>query len=191
MRLPSTCLTLLLSISVGCCAPALAQYMGGGSEQVAQAGAPTPVKSIQAWFAHYDTIRRQAQMNPAERAKADKAMSGGLSMFMPGEEKNEAQGFLRLLVQRDSAAADQLKQLPLYPETEKLHRGYYQYFTAASQIFADYIKVQDHPLSKDETGQPLAASLMVRKQNLEALDQNNKALDAQLRQHYGIAPYHY
>jgi hypothetical protein len=187
MRLQLTCLLLLGSISFGLVSPALAQYDG----QPAQGSAATPLKDIQSWFKSYDAVRRQAQMTPQERAKADKVMSQGLAMFMPGEEKTEMQTFLRTLVSKNSAAAEQLKQLKLYPETQALHRGYYQYFTTASALFNDYIKVQDHPLSKDQSGGSLAAGLVARKQNLEMLDQNNKALDAQLRQQFGIPPYKY
>jgi hypothetical protein len=186
MRLPPICLTLVLALSaIGYVS---AQAQGGGS---APSGQATPVKEIQKWFGAYDQIRRQDQMNPQERAQADKAMAGGLSMFMPGEEKAAAQNFLRTMAQRDANAAQALKQLPLYPETKQLHIGYYQYFSNASALKQDYIKLQDHPLSKDENGQPLAAGVAVRKQNLEVLDQNNKALDAQLRQQFGVAPYRY
>jgi hypothetical protein len=185
MRLQLTCLILTTSISFGFISPALAQYDG----QAAQATAATPQKEIQSWFKSYDAVRRQAQMSPQDRAKCDKVMSQGLAMFMPGEEKTEIQAFLRTLVEKNSTAAQQLKQLKLFPETKALHIGYYQYFTTASALFNDYIRVQDHPLSKDQNGGSLAAGLVGRKANLEALDQNNKALDAQLRQQFGIPPY--
>jgi hypothetical protein len=176
----------MLSLSAVGYVPAFAQ--GNGSAPPAQS---TPVREIQKWFAAYDNIRRQDQMNPQEKAQADKAMAGGLSMFMPGEEKAAGQNFLRMLSERDARAAQELKALPLYPETKQLHIGYYQYFTQASALKGDYIKLQDHPLSKDANGNPLAADVAMRKQNLEQLDQNNKALDAQLRQQFNIPPYRY
>lgn len=143
------------------------------------------------WFQNYDEIRRKAQMNPTEKAKADALMSKAISMFIPGNDKVEAQKLLQSLVARYNQAVEDMKRLPLYPETEKLHRGYYQYFTNAKQLFGDYLTVQQNPLSTDSNGSPVAGSLMPRKQGLESLDQANKALDAQLRTQFNIPAYHY
>lgn len=148
--------------------------------------------NIQQWFVSYDQVRRAAQMNPQERQKADGLLSKGLSIIVPGEEKVATQALLTKLVNKYQMATDQMKRLPLYPETEKLHRGYYQYFNEARKLFSDYLKVQTNLFVVDEqTGKPLAGGLMLRKQNLEMLDQNNKALDEQLRNQFGIAPYQY
>ncbi|HEY9716567.1 MAG TPA: hypothetical protein V6C69_03780, partial [Trichormus sp.] len=76
-------------------------------------------------------------------------------------------------------------------ETKELHIGYYQYFKSAAGIFNDYIAVQNNPLAADAQGNSIAAGLITRKSNLEMLDQRNKAIDAGLRQQFGIAPYHY
>ena len=143
------------------------------------------------WFQNYDEIRRKAQMNPTEKAKADGLMSKAISMFIPGNDKVEAQKLLQSLVARYNQAVEDMKRLPLYPETEKLHRGYYQYFTNAKQLFGDYLTVQQNPLATDSNGSPVAGSLMPRKQGLESLDQANKALDAQLRSQFNIPAYHY
>jgi hypothetical protein len=148
-------------------------------------------QAIAQWFQNYDDIRRKAQMNPAEKAKADAMMSKAISMFIPGNDKIAAQKLLTSLVARYSQAVEDMKRLPLYPETEKLHRGYYQYFSNAKQLFSDYLTVQQNPLSTDNNGNPVAGSLMPRKQNLESLDQANKALDAQLRAQFNIPAYHY
>jgi hypothetical protein len=184
-------LSLIGIVSAG---PVAAQYMGGNAGNAG--GAPqqapaTPVPKIQEWFNHYDNIRRQAQMNPQEKAQSDAMMSKGLSIFMPGDDKAAMQGFLRTMIQRYDAAQAQLKGLPLYPETKELHIGYYQYFKSAAGIFNDYIAVQNNPLAADAQGNSIAAGLLTRKSNLEMLDQRNKAIDAGLRQQFGIAPYHY
>ncbi len=148
-------------------------------------------QAILDWFQRYDAIRRQAQMNPADRQKADALMSKGISMFIPGDEKVATQKLLNNLVGRYATASEEMKRLPLYPETERLHRGYYQYFANAKDLFGDYLKVQDNIMVKDASGNALAATLMNRKQSLETLDTNNKALDAQLRSQFGIPPYKY
>ena len=181
---------ILLSWLLHGSAPAVAQYQNNGGGMQGTHAATNP-QAIAAWFASYDAIRRQAQMTPADRAKADAMMSQGLSMIIPGEEKAAAQSFLSNLVQKNSMAANKLKQLALYPETENLHRGYYKYFTDASQIFQDYITVQNNLFAVDAQGKALAGGLMNRKQALEALDMSNKNLDSQLRQQFGIPPYHY
>jgi hypothetical protein len=160
-------------------------------QQISAQPSQERLQLIGQWFKNYDDIRRKAQMNPAERAKADALMSKALSMFIPGEEKTQAKALLSSLVARYAQAVDEFKRLPLYPETERLHRGYYQYFTSARQLFSDYLTVQQNPLSTDQSGNPVAGTLMARKQNLEGLDQANKAIDSQLRAQFGIPPYQY
>ena len=118
-------------------------------------------------------------------------MSKGLSVIIPGEEKASAQAFLSKLVQKNTSAAEQLKQLPLFPETEYLHKGYYQYFTKAAQLFRDYITVQNNLFAADSQGKALAGGLVQRKQDLEELDRSNKALDAQIRQKFNVPAYRY
>ncbi len=164
-----------------------------GAVNGAQSASPDEARAqaVATWFRRYDDVRRKAQMNESERAKADKLMSKAFSMFIPGEEKVQAQKLLTILVARYTAASEAMKQLPLYPETEKLHRGYYQYFSTARQLFSDYLTVQANPLAQDATGNPVAAGLFNRKQGLEALDQTNKALDAQLRSQWSVSAYQY
>ncbi len=150
---------------------------------------------IQEWFQRYDQVRRQSQMSPSEKQRADGLMSKGmtgLGAMLAGDEKAATQNLLTKLVSKYQAAAEQMKQLPLYPETERLHRGYYQYFSDARRLFSDYLKVQSNLFAMDEeTGKPVASLLMARKQNLETLDMNNKALDEQLRQQFNIPLYRY
>ncbi|HEY9712685.1 MAG TPA: hypothetical protein V6C72_04405, partial [Chroococcales cyanobacterium] len=61
----------------------------------------------------------------------------------------------------------------------------------AKGLFSDYLTVQGNLFAQDGQGKSLAADLMPRKQSLEKLDQENKAVDAELRQRFGIAPYKY
>ncbi len=154
--------------------------------------AQLPSISLADWFAHYDLIRHQAQMNPLERQRADSLMSRGLSILIPGDEKLATKALLSSLSERYQRASQQLKSLPMIPPTQQLHRGYYQYFSTAGQLFADYVRVQDNLFLTDATtGQPLAAGLLQRKQILESLEHAVKDLDQQTRQQYGIAPYPY
>ncbi len=165
---------------------------GSGSKGTSWAGQETHVDTIRSWFMQYDQIRRTAQMSPAERQQADQVLSRGLALFMPGQDKTLGQSLLTDLVRRYQIACQQLSTLQLIPATEQLHRGYYQYFCDARRLFSDYLKLQEDLLAVDPaTGQPLASGLIERKQNLELLDQNNKALDQQLRTQYGIPPYRY
>lgn len=161
------------------------------SSALAQSGRIN-LSNIQLWFQKYDAIRRQAQMSPQERQNADELMSKGLSMIVPGPEKIESQQLLSALVNRYGFACRQLEQLPLFSQTANLHRGYYQYFRDASQLFSDYMRVQDNLFATDAmTGKPLAGQLLERKDNLESLETQVKFLDNQVRQQFGIAPYQY
>jgi hypothetical protein len=145
--------------------------------------------SVAQWFHNYDQIRHQAQMSPAERQRADTMLSRGVSILMPGDEKEATKRLLQSMVGRYDRACQQLKQLPQLSQTAYLHRAYYNYFNIARQLFADYVRVQDNLLTPDAAGQPLATSLMQRKQNLQALEHECKQIDAQVRGQFGIAPY--
>lgn len=160
-------------------------------QQMAQTMQQTNPNELRRWFGRYDQVRREAQMTPVERKKADGLLSKGLSIFVPGDEKTTTQALLSKLVAKYNAACEQMKQLELYPETKQLHLGYYRYFSDARGLFGDYLKVQENPLAKDQTGAVIAGGLMQRKQNLEFLDQNNKMLDQQLRNQIGVPPYQY
>ncbi|HMW88405.1 MAG TPA: hypothetical protein PKN86_05855 [Candidatus Obscuribacter sp.] len=190
-------LALPCLLVIGAASPSIAQgYLPPGQEMASgyqtQGRAQTDPALIKRWFAAYDQVRRQAQMTPSERRQADAMLSKGLSMFVPGDEKLAGQKLLSGLIGKYQQAMGQMKQLPLYPETEKLHRGYYQYFSDARNLFSDYIRVQNEPFAKDpNTGERLIGQIVVRKANLTDLESNVKALDAQLRGGFGIAPYRY
>ena len=188
----ATCIGVIAAVFLSQ-ASANAQWVGDAQQSAqpvanqAPAGTPPHVKQ---WFASYDQIRHKAQMTPQERQKADNLLSKGLSILVPGDEKVSTMNLLQSLVTKYTTAVDQMKKLPLYPETDKLHRGYYQYFTDAKNLFSDYLKVQNNLFITDAaTGKPLAGTLLTRKQNLEALELSDKQLDGELRQTYGIAPY--
>jgi len=156
------------------------------------AGRRTDMALIKTWFAKYDQVRRQAQMTPAQRRQADDMMSKGLSMFVPGDEKLAGQKLLTDLVNKYTVAINQLKMLPAYPETNQLHRGYYQYFSDARVLFSDYLKVQNEPFAKDpNTGERLIGQIVRRKQSLAELEANVKNLDQGLRNRFGIKAYQY
>jgi hypothetical protein len=164
-----------------------------GAERAQSEDSPSPRSNpadVKHWFDQYDGVRRQAQMNPEERRRADEMM--GHSFTQGGPEKSASQKILAQMVERYQLACQQLKKLPLLPATEQLHRGYYQYFVDAGNLFSDYIRVQDNLFAVDDrTGKLLAGELMNRKEKLESLDVRNKYLDSQLRQQYGISPYRY
>lgn len=147
--------------------------------------------SVKQWFQKYDAVRRQAQMKPDERRRADAMLSKGLSMIVPGPEKADTQQLLTKLVGRYQVARKQLENMPVLPPTKELHRGYYQYFTEAQRLFSDYLKVQDNLFAVDDLGKPIAGQLIDRKSFIESLDMRNKSMDARLRQQFGIPDYQY
>lgn len=171
--------------------PNFGQPLNMQNPQMMQPRSATDAATVKQWFNNYDMVRRQAQMNPKERARADYFLSKPLAMVMPGGEKTETKKLLTSLVERYNVAAEQMTRLPQLPETAQLRMGYFQYFMTARNLFMDYVKVQDNIFATDPAGNALASTLMVRKQNLEMLDNNNKALDAQLRQRLGIAAFQY
>ncbi|MBI4532656.1 MAG: hypothetical protein HY711_01815 [Candidatus Melainabacteria bacterium] len=176
-----------------------ASSYGSNYEHAYQRQSITPQQSqqpsgvrVNQWFSRYDQIRRQAQMNPAERQQADYLLSRGMAILVPGNEKVAARAILIKLVENYEQAALAMKQLPLIPETSQLHQGYYQYFNNARLLFSDYLRVQDNLFVTDtSTGKPVAAQLIQRKQMLEQLNQQVQGLDQQLRSRYGIPTYRY
>ena len=176
---------LVLEVTGGALSGYDQQTNAWGAAQAADNG------QVAQWFQSYDAVRRQAQMTPQERAKADAMLSKGLSIIVPGPEKASSQQLLTRLVNNYGAACQQLEHIPVMPPTEQLHRGYYQYFSEAQRLFSDYLKVQNDLFAVDQNGKPIAGQLLDRKAALESLDQRNKSLDAQLRQQFGIPAYQY
>jgi hypothetical protein len=174
----------LLCISAADAQPGDSQaYKPLASSQVGDRG------KVLKWFTQYDNIRRNAQMTPSERSQADGLLSKGMSILTPGQDKVAARALLTRLVDKYTRARAAMKQLPMIPETQKLHRGYYQYFTTAHDLFASYLTVQDNLFAQDENGQPVLAGLVERKQKLETLNSFIQDLDRQTRSQYGVAAY--
>lgn len=154
--------------------------------------APGPTLTIAQWFQRYDQIRREAQMSPTERQQADTLLSRGISILVPGQQKLETKALLSNMVGRYQRACMQLKQLPQIQPTQQLHLSYFNYFSNAGNLFNDYLRVQDNLFLTDATtGQPVAASLLQRKQMLEALETRCKQVDSATRAQFGVPPYKY
>lgn len=168
---------------------------GGGQAPYSsppQMRAPQQGSAVAQWFAKYDQIRRQAQMSPQERQQADYFLSKITAIFVPGQEKLEAKNLLTRMVSRYRQASLAMKQLPVMQETSQLQQGFYRYFVTAGNLFIDYLKVQENLLATDaQTGQPIAAQLLQRKQALEELNLSIQSLDEQSRSKFGISPYRY
>jgi hypothetical protein len=160
---------------------------GGVSPQGMQA--PAQNLTIGQWFTRYDQIRHDAQMSPMERQQADNLMSKGLSILVPGDTKVATKQLLSTLVGRYQRACFQLKELPVIAPTQQLHTSYWNYFNTAGGLFSDYLRVQDNLFMTDPSGSPLAATLMQRKQSLEALEARCKQIDASARAQFGIPAY--
>jgi hypothetical protein len=176
-------LTMVIAI------PAQSQYEASIQPVATQA---SDRGKISQWFIRYDQIRREAQMNPVERQQADTLLSKGMSIVTPGPEKEAARQLLTKLVNRYQKAKGAMRSLPMLPETQKLHRGYYQYFSTAEELFGTYLTVQDNLFAKDPaTGQPLIGQMMARKTKLESLNNFVQELDQQTRNQFNIAPYKY
>ena len=192
----ATCFLLAMSLNLTANLPTIAQTASdfqnsGAPRQVSSSTPSNNIESIRKWFQRYDNIRHEAQMTPTERQKADAMMAQGLSIIIPGEQKVESQQFLSSMVNRYHKASAELKGLTYLQATANLHMGFYNYFNDAARLFSDYMKVQNNLLAVDDQGQSIAGTLMGRKESLANLEQNNKALDAQMRQTFGIAPYPY
>lgn len=170
-------------------APISSQYM----MQPSVHPGPAPAgMTIGQWFGSYDQIRRDAQMNPAERQRADGLMSRGIGILVPGEEKSATKQILGMMIGRYQRACLQLKQLPQIPPTQKLQSAYFNYFNTAAGLFYDYVRVQDNILLQDATtGTPVVAGLLQRKQMLTLLESECKQLDSATRAQFNVPLYQF
>ena len=66
--------------------------------------------------------------------------------------------------------------------TADLQKGYSEFFTKCSNLFHEYLSLQNSTGDKKD----LKAKLLSNKEKLTALDKKDKALDAELRSRYGV-----
>ena len=144
---------------------------------------PEP-QDVHGWFAQYDAIRRHARMSLKEKLQSTNHLLN--LVFNPMALFNkEAQPLLKRMIKKYSLAIEQLQRLKSFRETAELQKGYIHYFEDARNLFMDICEAQD---KSPEERRKILPELMNRKRQLEALDQRNKQLDAQLRRQYDIPP---
>jgi hypothetical protein len=124
------------------------------------------------WFSRYDQIRRNAEMT-----MGDKLQSLFLLAKNP-EQKNAA--LASRMIEKYTTSLFEMKELESIPETSELQDGYIQYFSAARQLFSDYLDAQKEVPFTNQ-------SLFPSRKKLEELDKTNKRLDDVLRKKYIIA----
>lgn len=158
----------------------------------AQTAAPGGRLDVPQWFSRYDQIRREAQMTPEERQQANQLLSRGFSPLRPENEKVATRKLLAKLVGKYKTAKNAMQNLPVLVQTQKLHRGYFQYFSTAGDLFSDYLTVQDNLFAKDkQTGRPLLGQLLERKDKLQELNEQIQEIDKQTRRQFDIPDYQY
>jgi hypothetical protein len=132
-----------------------------------------------AWFTRYDNIRREAQMTPAEKALVLKLWA--TSYVASDRDTRDARSILTSMVNRYDHAYKKLSALPEIPETRNLHRGYLSYFKKAHSDFSRYLD----SLESDSI-QAAVAQMQAGRQELAAIDVQNKSLDRKLRERFHI-----
>jgi hypothetical protein len=185
IRLASVCLALL---SLLCYTVGTVSAKRAGQQLAA---VPASANKLITWFDNYDAIRRQAQLSPPERAEADALLSKGLAILTPGPDRDAARILLQKMVGNYQVATNNIAALPVFPETEPLRQGYYQYFSTAKNLFGDYLTVQDNFFAQDANGKPVIQSLLERKEQLEQINSYVHDLDSKARAQYNIPPYRY
>lgn len=141
-----------------------------------------PRQRVVAWFTRYDSIRREAQMTPAEKANAIRLWA--MSSVAGDRETEDARAILTSMVVRYERAQRDLRAVPEIAETASLHRGYLAYFKRAHSDFSRYLNTL-------ETKSTRAALLQMEngRQDLAEIDVRNKSLDRRLRKHYKISDF--
>jgi hypothetical protein len=136
---------------------------------------------VQQWFTHFDRIRREAQMSPAEKATAIRLWATSFVTTGP-QDTSDAEQLLSSMVLRYEKAATELERLDRIPETRTLQQGYLTFFRKAHGNFKQYVTV----LNKQSTRHAIDQMQQGRKQ-LAVIDVRNKNLDRKIRRQYGIA----
>jgi len=132
------------------------------------------------WFKKYDQIRRDAELNFLEKFQTmsfwDKNVDHAAVL------RKRDQEFVERMSAKYARAVEEMRNLPEVLATKELQDGYIDYFDQVHQIFTAYLKNS----TAGET--PFSHSTMrERRSALEELDLNNKKLDSELRQKFGIA----
>lgn len=150
----------------------------------ANTGAPSQQqnKEVAQWFNKYDEIRHEAQMTPAQKAKAHTLITAAFTQS--DGDKSAAKALLSNLSSRYKTAIKQLSALKPIPQTAKLQDGYMNYFKTAARFFQMY-QVE---LNK-RSGHPNVDVMKKAREDIAVINVSNKLLDHQLRKKYNIAPY--
>jgi hypothetical protein len=132
------------------------------------------------WFKKYDQIRRDAELNMLEKFQTMSFLDKNLDQAAVLRKRDKE------LVERMSAryatADEAMRNLPSVAATKELQDGYTDYFGQVHKIFTQYLK---NPGAGESPYSP--STMRERRSALEELDFNNKKLDSELRQKFGIA----
>lgn len=161
-----------LTLTLGCISPSPAY----ADVPTASAEAPVSNPAVTEWFAKYDQIRSDAEMETGEKLKYGTAMRRALksgSKISPG-----AMEFLKRMAAKYATASTALGALTPPPETRDLQEGYIQYFRDMEKCFTDCTQ-QDLNAGKTD-------ARSANKERIEALNNTNKKLDETLRKKFGI-----
>jgi len=168
-------LSLVIAVSVPC-----AQGNESGSAVASTTSENEQKDAVINWFKKYDQIRRDAELNFLEKIQTMFFLDKNLDHTAVLRKRDKE------LVERMSTkyarASEEMKNLPEVSATRELQDGYIDYFAQVHEIFTAYLKdptVGETPCSP--------SSIQETRSALEELDFNNKKLDAELRQKYGIA----
>ncbi|MBX9687720.1 MAG: hypothetical protein K2X27_13525 [Candidatus Obscuribacterales bacterium] len=148
-------------------------------------------ESVKSWFAKYDQIRQEAEMEASESKQAKELLNKGIFVLLPGFGRFSAQKLLKAQITRYERAAKEIGSLNAPPETKELQSKYQKFFQESHDLFVESSHIINNPLN------PLARfrhlnlekSLKKRKEELSMLELECKDIDHKLRLQYQITAY--
>jgi small-conductance mechanosensitive channel len=136
---------------------------------------------VQAWFAQYDQIRREAEMSMQEKFQAHSLFSKIADEKRPLNVNEKSEEFAIKMMDRYAEAAKKVTDLPELAATAELQKGYEEFFSKSSRLF-------HHLLSAKKGNEKIATreEVQAKREELTSLDKKIKEMDAKLRTKFSI-----
>jgi len=139
-------------------------------------------EQVQAWFAQYDQIRREAEMSMQEKFQAHSLFSKIAYEKGPLSVNEKSEEFAKKMMDRYAEAAKKVTDLPKLAATAELQKGYEEFFSKTSHLFHYLLPAKKKGNEKIATREEVQA----KREELPSLDKKIKEMDAKLRTKFSI-----
>jgi hypothetical protein len=172
-------------VAAGAAGATVAEGAEGAAVAEGAEGTAAPSDSreqVQAWFAQYDQIRREAEMSMQEKFQAHSLFSKIAYEKGPLSVNEKSEEFAKKMMDRYAEAAKKVTDLPKLAATAELQKGYEEFFSKTSHLFHYLLPAKKKGNEKIATREEVQA----KREELPSLDKKIKEMDAKLRTKFSI-----